>query len=156
MKTIHKLTMAAISFVAMATTALAEAPKGWTTDLDAAMKEAKEKNKAIMVEFTGSDWCAPCMKLRKDILSKEDFVTKASPDFVLVELDFPKADKELTKKNNPIAKKHKIIGYPTILLLDGEGKEFDRFFGSQFSEIDPFVARLKKGLDKKKAASTQP
>jgi thiol-disulfide isomerase/thioredoxin len=103
----------------------------------------------ILVEFTGSDWCPPCIAMRKNVFSKKEFVDAASKDFILVELDFPKADKAVAKKNQPWAKKFEIEGYPTVILLDHEGKEFTRFFASEHPTTEKFLAHLKASLEKK-------
>lgn len=122
---------------------------GWSTDLDAAMEKAKKEKKSILVEFTGSDWCPPCIAMRKNVFSKKEFVDAASKDFILVELDFPKADKAVAKKNQPWAKKFEIEGYPTVILLDHEGKEFTRFFASEHPTTEKFLAHLAASLEKK-------
>jgi protein disulfide-isomerase len=83
------------------------------------------------------------------VYSKKEFIDAASKKFVLVELDFPKGDKELAKKNKPLAEKYKIEGYPTVILLDSDGKEFTRFFASQFPKIDDFLKHLDASLEKK-------
>ena len=129
--------------------AFAKELEGWSTDLDKALKEAGEKNKNVLVEFTGSDWCPPCIAMRKNVFSKKEFVEKASKDFILVELDFPKGDEELAKKNEPLAKKYKIEGFPTVILLDSSGKEFTRFFASEYPKVDAFLEHLKASLEKK-------
>jgi thiol:disulfide interchange protein len=104
MKTFRKLFVTVVSALAVVGIASAEL-EGWSTDLDKAMEQAKKEKKAILVEFTGSDWCPPCMMMRKNVFSKKEFVDAASKDYILVELDFPKADKELAKKNQPTAEK---------------------------------------------------
>lgn len=149
MKAITHLAAVTIGVAAMVSTAFAEAPKGWETDVDAAIALAKKDGKSVMLEFTGSDWCPPCIMMAKKVFSKEEFVTAASKDFVLVHLDFPKGDKELAKKNEPYSEKYKIEGFPTVILLDGEGKEFDRFFASAYPDVEPFLAHLKDALAKK-------
>ena len=122
---------------------------GWSTDLDAAMEKAKKEKKSILVEFTGSDWCPPCIAMRTNVFSKKELVDAASKDFILVELDFPKADKAVAKKNQPWAKKFEIEGYPTVILLDHEGKEFTRFFASEHPTTEKFLAHLAASLEKK-------
>lgn len=133
----------------MSSCAFSKAPEGWQTDVDAALALAKTENKAVMVEFTGSDWCPPCMMMKKEVFSKKAFVQGASEDFILVHLDFPNGDPELAEKNQPAAEKYKIEGFPTVILLDSEGKEFDRFFASQYPKVDLFLAHLDKALEKK-------
>lgn len=134
---------------AMVAPAFGKDLEGWSTDLDKALKDAKEKNKCVLVEFTGSDWCPPCIAMRKNVFSKKEFVKKASENFILVELDFPKGDKKLKEKNEPFAKKYKIEGFPTVVLLNSEGKEFTRFFASEYPKVDAFLDHLDEALEKK-------
>lgn len=123
--------------------------EGWHTDLEKAMEQAKKEKKPLLVEFTGSDWCPPCIAMRKNVFSKKEFIEQASKDFILVELDFPRGNKELKKKNDPYAKKYKIDGFPTVILMDYEGKEFTRFFASEHPTTEKFLTHLKSALEKK-------
>lgn len=148
MKTLKKLLATVFTTLAMVGVCHANL-EGWATDLDKALEQAKKEKKPLLVEFTGSDWCPPCMAMRKNVFSKKEFVDAASKDFILVELDFPKGDKELAKKNQPWAKKFEIEGYPTVILLDHEGKEFTRFFASEHPSTEKFLAHLKSSLEKK-------
>lgn len=138
-----------IAALALAGSALAKPHEGWTTDFEAGLAQAKKENKAVLVEFTGSDWCPPCIMMRKNVFSKEAFVSKASEKFVLIELDFPNKDKELKEKNQPYAEKYKIEGFPTVILMDAEGKEFSRFYASEFPKIGDFLAHIDKQLKRK-------
>lgn len=137
-----------VAFFAMSLFANAET-KGWQTDLVNAKEQAKKEKKNLLVQFTGSDWCPPCKMMHQNVFSKEEFTKKASEKFILVELDFPKKDKELAKKNQPHAEFHKVEGFPTVILLDSEGKEFSRFFASEHPKVDLFLAHLTKTLEKK-------
>lgn len=118
------------------------------TDLDKALAKGKAEKKPVLIEFTGSDWCPPCMMMREKVFTKKEFISKASEKFILVELDFPKADKELAKKNAPHQKKYKIEGFPTIILLNEEQEEFTRFYASEFPSIDKFLKHLDRSLDR--------
>lgn len=141
--------LASFTVAALTASAFATTPKGWSTDLDKAITQAKTENKAVLVEFTGSDWCPPCIAMRKNVFSKKEFIDAASKKFVLVELDFPKGDKELSEKNQPLAEKYNIEGFPTVVLLDSDGKEFTRFFASQFPKIEDFLKHLDVALENK-------
>lgn len=147
MKAVTFLASVAAGACLLAGAACAEALEGWGTDLDKALEQAKKDNKPVLVEFTGSDWCPPCMMMRKEVFSKKSFVDKASKDFILVELDFPKKDKELAEKNQPLAQKYKIGGFPTVILLRPDGKEFDRFVASKFPKENAFLKHLKEALE---------
>jgi thioredoxin-related protein len=137
------------SFTAVALTASAIAAEGWQTDLDKAIEQARKENKSVLVEFTGSDWCPPCIAMRKNVFTKKEFIDAASKKFVLVELDFPQGDKELAEKNQPLAEKYKIEGFPTVVLLNSEGKEFTRFPASKFPEVEGFLKHLETALENK-------
>ncbi|RYD62310.1 MAG: DUF255 domain-containing protein, partial [Verrucomicrobiaceae bacterium] len=100
----------------------------WSSDFDAALKEAKASSKTVLIDFTGSDWCAWCIKLRKEVFDQPEFEAAAKEKFVLVELDYPKDKSRVTeavaKQNETLLKRYPIKGYPTILLCDGEGRPF--------------------------------
>ncbi|HEX7262087.1 MAG TPA: thioredoxin fold domain-containing protein [Luteolibacter sp.] len=102
--------------------------EGWSIDFAAAKKEAAESKKDLLLDFTGSDWCPPCIMLNKEILSQDAFKAGVKDKFVLMELDYPKDKSKLSedtiKQNEELAKKYQIKGFPTILLCDAEGKPF--------------------------------
>lgn len=141
--------LASFAAVALTASAFASVPEGWSVDLDKALEKAKAEKKSVLVEFTGSDWCPPCIAMRKNVFSKKEFVEAASKKFILVELDFPKGDEKLSEKNQPLAEKYKIEGFPTVVLLDSEGKEFTRFFASEHPTVEAFIKHLDEALDKK-------
>jgi thioredoxin-related protein len=141
--------LASITAIAITVSAEATAKEGWMTDLDAALAKAKTENKSVLVEFTGSDWCPPCIAMRKNVFSKKEFINPASKKFILVELDFPKGNEELAKKNQPLAEKYKIEGFPTVVLLGTDGEEFTRFFASQFPTVEAFLKQLDDSLERK-------
>jgi thiol:disulfide interchange protein len=134
---------------ALTATAFASVPEGWSTDLDKAFEKAKAEKKSVLVEFTGSDWCPPCIAMRKNVFSKKEFITAASEKYILVELDFPNGDEAVKEKNKPHAEKYKIEGFPTVILFNSEGKEFTRFFASQFPKTEDFLKHIDSALEKK-------
>jgi thioredoxin-related protein len=141
--------LASITVAALTASTFASVPDGWSDDLDKALEKAKAEKKPVLVEFTGSDWCPPCIAMRKNVFTKKEFVTAASKKFILVELDFPKGNEELSKKNEPMAQKYKIEGFPTVILLDSAGKEFTRFFASEHPTVEAFLKHLDEALEKK-------
>ena len=149
MKAVTYLAFFALSATALVGQALASPPAGWGDDLDAAIAQAKAENKSVLVEFTGSDWCQPCIMMRAEVFSKPEFVAAATKKFVLVEIDLPNGDKEVAKKNQPIVEKYKIDGFPSVMLLDSAGKEFGRFHAAQFPKVDEFLRRLDTDLERK-------
>lgn len=90
------------------------------------MKVAKAEKKAILVDFTGSDWCGWCIRLKKEVFDQKEFAA-VTKDFVLVELDYPQKKKQSDEekaKNKVWAEKFAIEGFPTIMLLDSAGEPF--------------------------------
>lgn len=148
MKAITHLAFFAVGS-ALVGSAFAKTPEGWSTDLEKALEQAKKEKKSVLVEFTGSDWCAPCIAVKKAVLSKKEFTDKAAEKFVLVELDFPKSDEALAKKNEPMREKYEVEGFPTVLLLTADGKQFSTFNPANFMKIDEFLAHLDGELEKK-------
>lgn len=104
------------------------AASGWTSDYAGAGKQATQEKKDLLIDFTGSDWCAWCIKLRKEVFEKEPFDTGVKDQYVLIELDYPKDKTRLAagvaEQNEGLLKKYPIKGYPTVLLCDAEGRPF--------------------------------
>ena len=99
----------------------------WSTDYAKALQTAKTQNKRVLLDFTGSDWCGPCIQFKKQVFSRPDFAAYAEKNLVLVEVDYPQRKKqsaELVKQNERLAKQYGIEekGYPTVVLLDPNGK----------------------------------
>ena len=131
------------SIAALAFIAPVFAGEGWLTDLDAAKKKAAEENKMIFMEFTGSDWCPPCMSLKKNVLSTPEFLDAAQKDFVLVEFDFPRKKEiagELKKKNQAESEKYQVKGFPTIIFADAQGRPVKVAVGG--SDKDSFLKEM--------------
>lgn len=99
----------------------------WQTDFQKAKGEAMLEKKLILLNFSGSDWCAPCIKLKKEVLDTEDFMGFSSEKLVLVRADFPRLKKnqlpaKQLEQNEMLAEKYNIEGkFPFTVLLDAEG-----------------------------------
>lgn len=128
--------------------------EGWTTDFEAAKKQAAEQKKDLLIDFTGSDWCGWCIKLNDEVFKHDAFKNGVKDAFVLVELDFPKEKSKLTeeiqKQNAELGKKYAVRGYPTILLADAEGRPYAST-GYQKGGPEQYVSHLNE-LRGKKAA----
>jgi thioredoxin-related protein len=100
----------------------------WLTNMDEALAAAKKDGRPILIDFTGSDWCVWCVRLDSEVFDTDRFRTEAPKRFVLVKLDFPRHSSILTPEekahNQQWSKKFGINGFPTILLLDAEGRPF--------------------------------
>jgi len=96
----------------------------WSYNLEQAIELAKKENKAVLVNFTGSDWCKWCFKLSDEVFNQNDFKKYADENLVLVMIDFPrnKVQSEETRMyNQSIAQKFGIQGFPTIIIIDENG-----------------------------------
>ncbi|MFO1477164.1 MAG: thioredoxin family protein [Verrucomicrobiota bacterium] len=97
----------------------------WLTDAGVAQARAREQGKYVLLDFTGSDWCGWCMKLKAEVFSQPEFVEFAREKLVLVEVDFPRRKAMSAAQraaNQRLADTYRIEGYPTIILLDPEGR----------------------------------
>jgi len=104
----------------------------WLTDFEKAKKSAQDSNQNIVLVFQGSDWCAPCIKLDKEIWSTEEFKNYAKDHFVMLQADFPKRkknklEKTQQQKNNHLAEKYNKQGFfPHVVVLNEKGKVLGR------------------------------
>lgn len=139
-----KLALCLLTCFAVFQIKAAELP--WTTDLPKAQAKAKAEKKLVMMDFTGSDWCGWCIKLNKEVFSTPEFVAYAQKNLIPVEIDFPNKKKqsaELKKANDSLQKKYKIEGYPTIIVLNGDGKKVGEL-GYMRGGPKAFIAELEK------------
>ncbi len=106
------------------------AQESWGQDFVAAQVKAQQEGKKMMLIFSGSDWCLPCIKLKKEILTTTTFENFASDKLVIINADFPKKKKNKEKQsllvqgqNVNLAKKYNPEGYyPRVLILDTHGE----------------------------------
>lgn len=118
----------------------------WLADLPKAQEQARKENKLVLMDFTGSDWCGWCIKLKKEVFDTKEFKEYADKNLVLVEIDFPRKkaqSEELKKANRALQAKYKIEGYPTIIVLNAEGKQVDEL-GYMRGGPKPFIEKLEK------------
>lgn len=104
----------------------------WQTDFNKARELAAEENKPIILVFQGSDWCAPCIKLDRDIWQDEDFIKYAKKNYIMLLADFPRKKKnklsaEQQLKNNKLAETYNKDGnFPLVVILDQKGSVFGK------------------------------
>ena len=127
-----------------------EKSKGWLDDFEQAKKEASAFKQPIFTFFTGSDWCGWCIKLRKEALDTKEFEKFAADNLILFEADFPRGktlSDKVKKQNRALAAMYEVRGYPTVFLLDAEGKQLGRT-GYKDGGAEAYVKHLKELLDK--------
>ena len=127
-----------------------EKTKGWLDNFEQAKKESAAFKQPVLAFFTGSDWCGWCMKLRSEALDTKAFEKFAADNLILLEVDFPQGKKlsdKVKKQNDALKAQYGIRGYPTVYLLDTEGKELGKT-GYQEGGAEAYVKHLKELLDK--------
>ncbi len=140
-----EVTPAAPSVAQAAPEAAAEATAVWTTDYAGALTQARQKKAKVFLFFTGSDWCGWCQRLDREILSTGAFQSYAAQNLILVKLDFPREIPQsdaLKAQNDRLAGKYQIQGYPTVIVLDSQGKQVGQL-GYQEGGPGPFIDALK-------------
>lgn len=125
---------------------------GWaqqTKVFNQQLDKAKSEHKKVLLYFSGSDWCAPCIKFKKFMVNTEEFQNFASSNLVLYNADFPrqsknKLAKEVEKENDALAEKYNPKGlFPLILLLDSNGKVLKKWEGYPTETVPKFIEKLK-------------
>lgn len=147
----EKLTKRLMIVLAVCCAAMQLHAAEWLTDLPKALDKAKAEKKMVLMDFTGSDWCPPCKALHKTVLTSKEFEAYAETNLVLVEVDFPNSKpqtEELKAANKALSKKYEIEGFPTVIVLNGEGKQLSKNVGYSGESPKDFIADLEK-LNKK-------
>lgn len=145
-----KMVKAIAAFSLLASVALAA--EGWMTDYDEALKLAKKEGKTVLLDFSGSDWCGWCIRLDKEVFSKKEFKEFAEDNLVPVLIDFPAKKKqpaEIKEQNAKLQKKYGIRGYPTVILLNAEGKKIAQT-GYRKGGAEKYVEHLKEMISEDK------
>ncbi len=121
----------------------------WETNYEKAIAIAGNEGKHILIDFTGSDWCPPCIKMKKDIFDKQTFKDYTGDKLVLIELDFPrkkKLDKSISEQNDQLLKKYAVRAFPTIILLNPKGKEITRHVGYKAGGVENYLRYIESNI----------
>ncbi len=119
----------------------------WVTDYAKALDQAKADNKAVLLDFTGSDWCPWCMKMKDEALDTRQFKDFAGKSLVLVEVDFPHKkpqSDELKAQNQQLARKFQVNGFPDFIIVSKHGTLLGRIDGYEPGGPSAFIASIKK------------
>jgi thioredoxin-related protein len=120
----------------------------WLGNFNDATNQAVKEDKLILINFSGSDWCGPCIRLRKEILESSTFEDYAKDHLVLVRADFPRQkknqlDADQVKRNEALADKYNPDGkFPFTLLVDKNGKVLKQWDGYPNEQPEKFVSEI--------------
>ena len=108
---------------------LTQENNGWLTNYEEVYQKSTKEDKPILANFTGSDWCGWCKKLKKAVFDTKVFQDWAEKNVVLFELDYPRRtpqDPAIKKQNAELQQIFRSVvrGYPTVLLFNIE-RTFD-------------------------------
>jgi thioredoxin-related protein len=121
----------------------------WHFNLGEAREIARKEHKCILLNFSGSDWCGPCIRMRKEIFESEVFSKMADTQLVLVNADFPRNKKnqlsrDQQKINDEIADKYNPKGeFPYTLILNSEGKVLRSWVGLPDQTAESFTVEVR-------------
>lgn len=125
----------------------------WEPDFEVARKTARDKNQLILLNFSGSDWCGPCIRLRKEIFDSEQFIKMADTTLVMVNADFPRnkknqPDRQVQQQNEVLAEKYNPTGkFPYTVLLNADGKVIASWDGYPKTDVTHFTEEVKRLCD---------
>lgn len=124
----------------------------WLTDIDKAKTEAKDSHKVILLNFSGSDWCVPCIRMEKEFFHTKEFTDYAATHLVLVNADFPRLKKHLLSKeqtahNETLAEQYNPEGhFPLTILLDANGKVLKTWDGFPSVNVEKFISQINTSI----------
>jgi thioredoxin-related protein len=125
----------------------------WHYNLDEARQLAKKENRLILLNFSGSDWCGPCIRMHREIFDTETFQNLAKSKLVLVRADFPRQKKnQLSAKqqdlNNSMADQYNSKGkFPYTVLMNSEGKVLQEWDGFPNVKPEEFCSQIQSILN---------
>ncbi len=143
-----KIIMLVLMILPLSTT---ENSAPWLTNYETALTKATEEGKPILLSFSGSDWCKPCIMLTREVFEDQKFKDYAQDNLVLLQADFPrlkknKLDAEQTKQNESLAAKFNKTGeFPLVVLLSANGEVIAKT-GYQKGGAEHFIEYLKSVL----------
>lgn len=131
------------------------ATPGWLVSYEQATKFALKSKRPILINFTGSDWCGWCKRMKAETLGTKEFVHFASSNLLLVELDFPNnipQSDEMIRANAAVKSQFKVTGFPTFVLVSADGQELGRQVGYLKGGPPAMIEKLKSWIDTAKPA----
>lgn len=131
--------------------------EGWLLDWEQARQLSQSSRRPVMMEFTGSDWCGWCTRLREEVLDTPRFKEWANTRVILLEVDLPmftRQEEPRRRQNEALAKKFQVDTFPTVIFLDDKGQEIGRL---EYLEggPEPWVKAAEKILQRSQPVRTQ-
>jgi len=125
----------------------------WHSNMEEAQQMARKEHRHILLNFSGSDWCGPCILLRKEVFDDPVFSAMADTSLILVNADFPRMKKnqlpkEQQQANDRLADKYNSQGkFPLTLLLSADGKVVRQWEGNPGLKPADFSGQVRATID---------
>ncbi|HTJ51168.1 MAG TPA: thioredoxin family protein [Cyclobacteriaceae bacterium] len=120
----------------------------WYFNISEAQLAARQENKTVVIYFSGSDWCKPCIQLREKIINSQSWITFADQQLIMVQADFPRLKKNQTSKeqlkhNEALAEQYNKQGeFPLVVIIDGSGQAIGKINYHEQTP-DEFIEQMK-------------
>jgi thioredoxin-related protein len=124
----------------------------WYHNLNDAETIARREHKFILLNFSGSDWCGPCIRMHSEFFESAVFKEMADTELVMVNADFPRNKKnqlpaEQQKLNDEMADKYNSHGkFPLTLLLNADGKVLQTWEGLPDESAENFTMDVRNAM----------
>ncbi len=118
-------------------------------DIQKSFQQAQENSQYVLMVFSGSDWCKPCIQFKQKILSNKTFTDYSSNRLLLHEVDFPykrknKLSKAQQKHNDMLAGKYNKEGvFPRVLLFNEHQELIAEINYKEYMTVDQFINQLR-------------
>lgn len=129
-----RLVCVTITLLSLTVTPAAADISGWYTDFEAARQSAQQQNRPMLLHFY-ADWCFPCKRMEKDVLSRPAVVQVLSSNIVLVKIN--------VDRSPDLAKRFGVNQFPSDVIVDPTGERILSSTGYQAA--DKYVAFARHG-----------
>lgn len=149
MKNLFKAFIAVFAALSLSGGLQAAETVNWLDNFQGVKEQSQTSKLPILALFTGSDWCPGCIFLESRILSDKEVASFINKSFVPFKADFPRARKlqpGVSKQNARLSYEYGIEGYPTLLLIDKDGRKLAMAYNESGNPKD-FIKQLKGMLE---------
>ena len=120
----------------------------WRTDYEAAVRDAAETGRPLLLKFTGSDWCPPCKRLNAEVFETDEMIAYATDEIVPIYVDLPRrkpVPADLKAQNSALADEFGVRSYPTVWIVSADGQKLGHL-GYQQGGPKSYIRSIKRIL----------
>ena len=107
---------------------LAQAPVKWEHDLATAQLRARSEKKPIFIDLW-AEWCPPCQHLQKNVFPSPE-AQRALKNYIPLSIMTQYKNRQSIPENMKLAERFRLEAFPTLVVLDADGKEVRRQEGA--------------------------